>query len=119
MFCAMITAMPRDGAIIFSDLIGKLDVLRVSCNKLAPQGLQPLGLPLGRLPQTQVCNMRPRGGRQQLDLGPRYTLVRLVHQRGRDAKIIDWLDDCPKKITHSMWSVRGEVSATNHQGGRR
>ena len=25
--------MPRDGAIIFSDLIGKLDVLRVSCEK--------------------------------------------------------------------------------------
>ena len=23
--------MPRDGAIIFSDLIGKLDMLRVSC----------------------------------------------------------------------------------------
>jgi hypothetical protein len=23
--------MPRDGAILFSDLIGKLDVLRVSC----------------------------------------------------------------------------------------
>jgi len=25
--------MPRDGAIIFSDLIGKLDVLRVTCEK--------------------------------------------------------------------------------------
>jgi hypothetical protein len=25
--------MPRDGAIIFSDLIGKLDVLRVACAK--------------------------------------------------------------------------------------
>jgi hypothetical protein len=25
--------MPRDGAIIFSDLIGKLDVLRVECQK--------------------------------------------------------------------------------------
>jgi hypothetical protein len=25
------TAMPRDGAIIFSDLIGKLDMLRVEC----------------------------------------------------------------------------------------
>jgi hypothetical protein len=25
--------MPRDGAIIFSDLIGKLDVLRVACDK--------------------------------------------------------------------------------------
>jgi hypothetical protein len=25
--------MPRDGAIIFADLIGKLDVLRVACDK--------------------------------------------------------------------------------------
>ena len=25
--------MPRDGATIFSDLIGKLDLLRVSCEK--------------------------------------------------------------------------------------
>ena len=25
--------MPRDGAIIFGDLIGKLDVLRVACSK--------------------------------------------------------------------------------------
>ena len=29
----MVVAMPRDGAIIFSDLIGKLDVLRVTCSK--------------------------------------------------------------------------------------
>ena len=27
--------MPRDGAIIFSDLIDKLEVLRVSCEKCA------------------------------------------------------------------------------------
>lgn len=25
--------MPRDGAIIFSDLIGKLDLIRVACDK--------------------------------------------------------------------------------------
>ena len=31
--------MPRDGAIIFSDLIGKLDVLRVSCEKCARDGV--------------------------------------------------------------------------------
>ena len=35
----MIVAMPRDGAIIFSDLIGKLDVLRVSCEKCARDGV--------------------------------------------------------------------------------
>jgi hypothetical protein len=66
--------MPRDGAIIFSDLIGKLDVLRVSCEKCGRDG----------------C----------------YGLSRLIDKRGRDAKVIDWLDeltaDCPKKIAHNM-----------------
>ena len=32
-------AMPRDGAIIFSDLIGKLDMLRVACERLFPVGI--------------------------------------------------------------------------------
>ena len=31
--------MPRDGAIIFSDLIGKLDVLRVVCYKCGRDGV--------------------------------------------------------------------------------
>jgi hypothetical protein len=30
--------MPRDGAIIFADLIGKLDVLRVTCAKCERAG---------------------------------------------------------------------------------
>jgi hypothetical protein len=30
--------MPRDGAIIFSDLIGKLDVLHVACDKCGRKG---------------------------------------------------------------------------------
>jgi hypothetical protein len=34
--------MPRDGAIIFGDLIGKLDVLRVTCDKCARAGRYPL-----------------------------------------------------------------------------
>ncbi len=67
--------MPRDGAIIFSNLIGKLDVLRVTCAK---------------------CE---RAGRYRLD--------RLIENRGRDAKIVDWLGeltaDCPKKTAHN-WS---------------
>jgi len=29
--------MPRDGAIIFGDLIGKLDVLRIECPKCGLQ----------------------------------------------------------------------------------
>jgi hypothetical protein len=50
--------------------------------------------------------MRPRGGRQQLDLRSRYILVRLIRQRDREAKVIDWLDEltaeCPKKIARNM-----------------
>jgi hypothetical protein len=61
--------MPRDGAIIFSDLIGKLDLLRVRCDKCGRDG----------------C----------------YGLSRLIDKRGRDGKVIDWLDeitaDCAKK----------------------
>lgn len=34
--------MPRDGATIFSDLIGKLDVLHVSCDKCGRAGRYPL-----------------------------------------------------------------------------
>jgi hypothetical protein len=65
--------MPRDGAIIFSDLIGKLDVLRVACAKCGRAG--------------------------------RYRLDRLIESCGRDAKVIDWLDEliaeCPKKIARN------------------
>jgi hypothetical protein len=54
--------MPRDGAIIFGDLIGKRD----GC----------------------------------------YGLRRLIEKRGRDAKLVDWLDEltaeCPKKTAHNM-----------------
>ena len=61
-------------AIIFSDLIGKLGVLRVSCEKCGRDGCYGLG--------------------------------RLIEKRGRDAKLIDWLDEltaeCPKKIAHNM-----------------
>ena len=67
--------MPRDGeSIIFSDLIGKLDLLRVACDKCGRDG----------------C----------------YGLSRLINKRGRDAKLVDWLDeitaDCPKKSAHNM-----------------
>jgi hypothetical protein len=30
--------MPRDGAIVFADLIGKLDLLRVACDKCGRDG---------------------------------------------------------------------------------
>ena len=66
--------MPRDGAIIFGDLIGKLDVLRVACDKCSRAG----------------C----------------YQVQHLIRDRGRDAKVIDWLDeitaDCPKKLAHNV-----------------
>jgi hypothetical protein len=55
----MIVAMPRDGAIIFGDPIGKLDVLSVACE------------------------------------AGRYQLQRLIDDRGREAKLIDWLMRSP------------------------
>ena len=74
----------RDGAIIFSDLTGKLGVLRVTCKKCGRDG--------------------------------RYILARLIRNRGRDAKLIDWLDEltaeCPKKIAHNMndWLRFGRIA---------
>ena len=66
--------MPRDGAIIFADLIGKLDLLRVARDKCGRDG----------------C----------------YGLNRLIEKRGRNAKVIDWLDEltaeCPKRIAQNM-----------------
>ena len=66
--------MTRDGAIIFADLIGKLEVLYVHCPKCSRAG--------------------------------RYRVQHLIDERGRDGKVIDWLDeitaDCPKKMAHSM-----------------
>jgi len=55
--------MLRDGAIIFGDLTGKLDVPYVHCAKCA------------------------RSGRNQVK--------RLIEERGRDGKIIDWLIRSP------------------------
>jgi len=61
--------MPRDHAIIFADLIGKLDALHVDCFKC----------------KRSDC----------------YQVQRLIEERGRDGKVIDWLDeisaDCSKK----------------------
>jgi hypothetical protein len=66
--------MPRDGTIIFGDLIGKLDVLYVHCAKCSRAG--------------------------------RYRVSDLIKARGRDVRIVDWLDeitgDCPKKLAHNM-----------------
>jgi hypothetical protein len=66
--------MPRDGAIIFGDLTGKLPVLHVSCSKCGRAG--------------------------------HYLLFRLIKARGRDGKVIDWLDevtaDCLKKRAGNM-----------------
>jgi hypothetical protein len=59
-------AMPCDGAIIFGNLIGKLDMLRVACAKCGRDG----------------C----------------YWLSGLIEARGRDAKVIDWLDELTSRI---------------------
>jgi hypothetical protein len=66
--------MPRDGAITFDDLVGKLDMLHVACDKCGRKG--------------------------------RYAVARLIEQRGREAKVLDFLaeitGDCPKKQTGNM-----------------
>ena len=66
--------MPRDDAMIFGDLIGKLDTLTVACEKCHRSG--------------------------------RYAVRRLVRERGRSGKIIEWLAEltaaCPRKIKGSM-----------------
>jgi hypothetical protein len=76
--------MPRDGAIVFSDLIGKLDLIRVACDKCGRDG----------------C----------------YGLNHLIERRGRDAKLVDWLDeitaDCPKKQARNMSDRCGARSIT-------
>jgi len=65
--------MPRDGALIFRDLIGKLDVLRLECAKCGRAG--------------------------------RYSVRRLIEQRGLDGKLIDWsaelTADCPRKVARN------------------
>ena len=38
----MIVAMPRDGAIIFGDLIGRAALVRVTCDKCGREGYYPL-----------------------------------------------------------------------------
>ena len=53
--------MPRDGAITFADLIGRMDVVYVHCGKCGRAG--------------------------------RYHLQQLIDERGRDARVIDWLDE--------------------------
>jgi hypothetical protein len=52
--------MPREGAIIFSDLIGKLDVLRIECAKCGRSGrywLHDLVIELGM----RCCTVSPGG----------------------------------------------------------
>ena len=69
--------MPRDGATILSDLVGKLDVLRVACDN---------------------CN---RAGS--------YRVARLIELHGRDAKIVDWLDQIAAKRATVSWNDRCRV----------
>jgi len=45
--------VPRDGAIIFSDLIGKLDVLRVECPKCGRAGRYHLAALIRRYGQNE------------------------------------------------------------------
>jgi hypothetical protein len=44
--------MPRDGATIFADLIGKLDLLRVACDKCGRDGCYGLNRSLSGVART-------------------------------------------------------------------
>ncbi len=71
--------MPRDGAIIFSDLIGKLDLLRVSCTKCGRDGCYGLN---------RLIEKRGRD-------------AKIVDWLGEIA------GDCPKRITDTVnWNDR-------------
>ena len=69
--------MPREGAIIFRDLVGKLEVLNIECDK---------------------CDKCGRKGR--------YHLYRLIERYSIDAKLFDWSDeitaDCPRKQAKNL-----------------
>ena len=66
--------MPRDGAIIFSDLIGKLDLLRIRCDKCGRDGCYGL---------SRLINKRGRDG-EVIDWLDEITA------------------DCPKKTVRNM-----------------
>jgi hypothetical protein len=66
--------MPRDGATIFSDLTGKLDMLRVSCEKCGRDGNYRLN---------GLIEKRGRDAKVTDWLG-------------------ELTAECPKKITHNM-----------------
>ena len=52
---ALKSAMPRDGAIIFSDLIGKLDVLRVRLGRKRHPKISAISA-LARASRKSLCN---------------------------------------------------------------
>jgi hypothetical protein len=68
------SVMPRDGAIIFGDLVGKLEVLRVTCDKCQRDGRYIL-----------ACLIRKRG--------PNAKLVDWIDKLTAD---------CPKRIAYNM-----------------
>ena len=76
--------MPRDGAIVFSDLVGKLDVLRVTCDKC------------GRAGSYRVTRLVEQHGRE----------AKIVDWLD---KIVA---DCPKRVTVT-WNDRCIVKCPN------
>ena len=79
--------MPRDGAIVFGDLIGKLDVLNVACDK---------------------CS---RAGRYRLE-----RLIALHGRDAKLTDWLDAIaSDCPKRATVS-WNDRCRVQSVGRRG---
>jgi hypothetical protein len=88
--------MPRDGAIIFGDLIGKLDMLRVECPKC------------GRVGQYRLADLLMRYGRAEKLLALRKMLRRIAPASRRAATMIleTRTSDCPLIIGHHFPSAQ-------------
>jgi hypothetical protein len=80
--------MARDGAIIYGDLIGKLDVLRVACAKCGRVGHYPL---------RRLLTTRGRDAKV-IDWLAEITA------------------DCPKKLSHNIRQVHGQATRSAKSG---
>jgi hypothetical protein len=100
----MIVAMPHDGAIIFSDLIGKLDVLRVACEKCERDGCYGLS----RLIDKRRRDAKVIDWLDELtaDCPKRVTVNWNDRCRGCAARICRGCAEMPKRI----WGSNGEAS---------
>jgi hypothetical protein len=65
--------MPRDGAIIFRDIAGKLAVLRITCDKCEHFGRHRVDRLIVRYRITPSCSTGPRRSRRPARVGAQRT----------------------------------------------